>query len=46
MISKKMETALYEQINAELYSAYLYLSMMAYFESENLPGVYLDRWRQ
>ncbi len=38
MISKKMETALNGQINAELYSAYLYLSMEAYFESENLPG--------
>ncbi len=27
-----------EQINAELASAYLYLSMAAYFEDENLPG--------
>jgi ferritin len=38
MISKKMEQALNEQINAELYSAYLYLSMAAYFESQDLPG--------
>jgi len=38
MISKKMEAALNDQINAELYSAYLYLSMVAYFESVNLPG--------
>jgi ferritin len=38
MISKKMEQALNDQINAELYSAYLYLSMVAYFESVNLPG--------
>jgi ferritin len=38
MISKKMEKTLNDQINAELYSAYLYLSMSAYFESENLPG--------
>jgi ferritin len=38
MISKKMQDALNEQINAELYSAYLYLSMVAYFESINLPG--------
>jgi len=38
MISKKMEKALNDQINAELYSAYLYLSMAAYFENENLPG--------
>lgn len=38
MINKKMQDALNEQINAELYSAYLYLSMVAYFESINLPG--------
>jgi ferritin len=38
MISKKIEDALNEQINAELYSAYLYLSMEAYFESLNLSG--------
>jgi len=38
MISKKMQDALNQQINAELYSAYLYLSMQAYFVSENLPG--------
>ncbi len=38
MISKKMEEALNDQINAELYSAYLYLSMAAYFESINLRG--------
>ncbi len=39
MISKKMEKALNEQITAEAYSAYLYLSMAAYFEAENLPGL-------
>jgi ferritin len=39
MISKKMEKALNDQINAEAYSAYLYLSMAAYFEAENLPGL-------
>jgi ferritin len=38
MISKKMQDALNKQVNAELYSAYLYLSMAAYFESSNLPG--------
>jgi ferritin len=38
MIGKKMEEALNGQINAELYSAYLYLSMEAYFECENLAG--------
>ncbi len=38
MINKKMEKAINKQINAELYSAYLYLSMSAYFESINLAG--------
>ena len=38
MISKKVETALNKQINAELYSAFLYLSMAAYFEAGNLKG--------
>ena len=37
-MSKPMEEALNEQLNAEMYSAYLYLSMAAYFESENLDG--------
>jgi ferritin len=38
MLSKKVEKALNEQLNAELYSAYLYLSVAAWFESQNLPG--------
>jgi len=38
MLNPKMEKALNEQINAELYSAYLYLSMAAYFEDLNLKG--------
>ena len=38
MIPKKMEEALNGQLNAELYSAYLYLSMAAYFESVDLAG--------
>ncbi len=38
MISEKMEKALNEQINEEMYSAYLYLAMSAWFESQNLPG--------
>jgi ferritin len=38
MIGKKMQNALNEQVNAELYSAYLYLAMEAFFESANLPG--------
>ena len=38
MISKKMEEALNAQVNAELYSAYLYLSMESYFQSLTLNG--------
>jgi len=38
MISKKMENAINRQINWELYSSYLYLSMSAYFDSTNLKG--------
>lgn len=38
MLSEKMTKAINDQINAELYSAYLYLSMAAYFEDTNLPG--------
>lgn len=38
MLSKKIENAINKQINAELWSAYLYLSMSAYFESANLGG--------
>ena len=38
MFTKKMESALNEQVNAELYSSYLYLAMSAYFVRKNLPG--------
>jgi len=38
MISDKMCTAINGQINAELYSAYLYYSMSNYFESISMPG--------
>ena len=38
MFSKQMESALNDQINAEMYSAYLYLAMSAYFQSTNLSG--------
>jgi len=38
MLSKKMEKALNEQINKELYSAYLYLAMAAYCKQTNLDG--------
>jgi len=38
MLNKKVVAALNEQINAELYSSYLYLSMAAYCDSINLKG--------
>lgn len=38
MLKDKMQDALCNQINAELYSSYLYLSMAAYFESIALKG--------
>jgi len=38
MISITMQKAINEQINKELYSSHLYLSMAAYFEDRNLPG--------
>lgn len=38
MIDKKILQVLNEQINAELYSSYLYLAMSAHFESVNLKG--------
>ncbi len=37
-IKKTIQDEINKQINAELYSAYLYLSMSAYAESINLPG--------
>lgn len=39
MISKKMQDALNEQVTAEFYSAHLYLSMSAFLESIDLPGL-------
>lgn len=38
MLSEKMEKALNDQMNAEMYSSYLYLSMNAYFKSIGLEG--------
>ena len=38
MISKTMQDAINEQINKELYSSYLYLSMAAFFANKNLAG--------
>ena len=39
MLSKKIEAALNAQLNKELFSSYLYLSMAAYFEDLNLSGM-------
>lgn len=39
MLKPKIQDALNEQLNAELYSSYLYLSMAAYFESLSLKGM-------
>ena len=38
MISQRIQDAFNKQINAETYSAYMYWSMAAHFESVNLPG--------
>lgn len=38
MINKKVEKALNDQVNAELYSSYIYLSMSAYFQGQGLAG--------
>lgn len=38
MLSKKIEDALNVQINKELFSEYLYLSMATYFAAEGLSG--------
>jgi ferritin len=38
VIKEKMQKAINKQINAELYSSYLYLAMAAHFEANNLLG--------
>ena len=38
MLNKKLESAINDQIQRELASAYIYLSMAAYFEANTLPG--------
>ena len=38
MISNRLEKELNKQMNAELYSAYLYLSMSAFLSEKNLNG--------
>ena len=39
MISKRLEEAINAQINAELWSAYLYLSMSAYCQDKGYTGI-------
>jgi len=38
MLNEKVLTAINNQINAEFYSAYMYLSMSAWFHDKGLPG--------
>ncbi|MBM4424819.1 MAG: ferritin [Chloroflexi bacterium] len=42
MIGKSVQDAINNQINMEFLSSYIYLSMSAHFEHENLPG--FARW--
>jgi ferritin len=44
MLSSVVQDNMNQQINAEFYSAYLYLSMAAHFEGENLHG--MAHWMQ
>jgi len=44
MLSSTVQDAMNQQVNAELYSAYLYLSMAAHFEAANLHG--MAHWMQ
>jgi len=39
MISEKMQKALNDQIQAEMFSSYLYLSMSACFHNANMDGM-------
>ena len=39
MLNPKIQDAFNKQINAELFSSYLYLSMAGYFESESFKGM-------
>ncbi len=39
MLSDKMLEAFNKQVNAEMWSSYLYLSMSAWFEQQNLSGM-------
>src|SRR5690242_9352725 len=44
MLNEKLSSALNDQINAELNSAYSYLAMASYFQDTNLEGS--ARWMQ
>lgn len=44
MLKPKIQEALNNQLNAELASSYLYLSMAAFFESKNFRG--MAKWMQ
>ena len=44
MLKANVLEALNKQVNAELYSAYLYLSMSAYLQSQNLRG--MAKWME
>ena len=44
MFNQKIQDAFNQQLNAELFSSYLYLSMSAYFESQGLAG--MASWMQ
>ena len=44
MVDPKVEEGINEQINAELYSAYLYYSMAQYFDALSLKG--FSHWRR
>ena len=44
MLSSAVQDAMNHQVNAEFYSAYLYLSMAADFEGDNLRG--MAHWMQ
>lgn len=39
MLNPKIQDAFNKQINAEVFSSYLYLSMSTYFDSQNLKGM-------
>lgn len=39
MLSDKLQDALNEQMKNEFFSAYLYMAIAGYFQSEDLPGI-------